>query len=307
MITKKEIEYVNFGKCLELSNGAIRLIVTLDFGPRIIHFSLIDGENVMFTDPERIFKNSNEKIQKKFGNSPWYIYGGHRLLASPEANPKSYYPDNEPVSYTLTDNGVIVTPPEQKWNLHQHQMEITISDSKPTVSVTHRITNKGAWDIQLAPWSITVLAAGGVEIIPTPTKNTGLLPNRWLALWPYAKMNDPRVTWGDHYIFLKQDENIKNTFKLGISSEHGYSLYFNHGDVFVKQFDSIEGATYPDGGMNFETYTNCLFLEMESLGVLQTLAPEEIAEHTELWSLYKEDMPELTEEYIDKVVEKYVR
>ncbi|MBE7036402.1 MAG: hypothetical protein E7403_03815 [Ruminococcaceae bacterium] len=306
MITKREIEYEGFGKCLELTNGTIRLAVTLDFGPRIIHFSFIDGENVMFTDPERNFKNANDKVQEKFGGT-WYTYGGHRLWASPEGNPKSYYPDNEPVSYILTDNGVIVTPPEQKWNLHQHQMEIAMADDGPSVSVTHRITNKGAWDITLAPWSITVLAPGGVEIIPQPTKNTGLLPNRWLGLWPYAKMTDPRVTWGDRYIFLKQDANIRDKFKLGISSEHGYSLYFNHGEVFVKQFDSVEGATYPDGGMNFETYVNRLFLEMESLGVLQTLAPEETAQHIERWSLYKEDMPELSEEAIDKVVEKYVR
>lgn len=307
MITKREIEYEGFGKCLELTNGIIRLVVTLDFGPRIIHFSFVDGENVMFTDPERKFKNANDLIKEKFGDDAWYTYGGHRLWASPEGNPKSYYPDNEPVSYVLTDTGVIVTPPEQKWNQHQHQMEIAIAEDASSVSVTHSITNKGAWGIALAPWSITVLAAGGVEIIPQPTKNTGLLPNRWLALWPYTKMTDPRFTWGDRYIFLKQDAEVQAKVKLGLSCEDGYSLYFNHGDVFVKQFDYVEGATYPDGGMNFETYTNRLFLEMESLGALQTLAPDETAEHVERWSLYKEDMPELTEEAIDKVVEKYVR
>lgn len=307
MITKREIQYDGFSKCLEISNGKIRLVITLDFGPRIIHFSFADGENMLFTDKERKFKNDDQLIQEKFGDSTWYTYGGHRLWASPEGNPKSYYPDNEPVNYTVTENGAVVTPPEQKWNLHQHQIEVIMAENDSSVSVIHRITNKGAWDITLAPWSITVLSAGGVEIIPQPTKDTGLLPNRWLALWPYAKMNDPRITWGDRYIFLQQDAQIDKNFKMGINNEHGYSLYFNHGDVFVKQFAFVEGAPYPDGDMNFETYTNPLFLEMETLGTLQTLAPEETAEHIEHWALHKEDMPELTEEAIDKVVEKYVR
>ncbi len=169
------------------------------------------------------------------------------------------------------------------------------------------MTNKAAWDVTLAPWAMSVLAPGGIEIVPQPTKETGLLANRWLALWPYTKMNDPRVTWGERYIYLKQEPTNQNKFKVGISSEHGYSLYFNHGDVFVKQFTPIENGLYPDGGMNFETFTSNLFLEMETLGELQTLAPDETVEHTEHWAIYKEAIPVLSEETIDKVVQKYVR
>lgn len=307
MITKREVTYASFGKCLEISNGTVKLIVTLDVGPRIINFSFVDGENVMFEDNERIFFRNGKEFEENFGDDTWYTYGGHRLWVSPEGYPRSYYPDNAPVAYSLTETGAVFTPPEQKWNQQVHSIEISMQETAPKVSVTHRITNTAAWDVTLAPWAITVLAAGGVEIIPQPTRDTGLLANRWLALWPYAKMNDPRVTWGDRYITLRQEQETEASFKLGLSSQHGYALYFIHGDLFVKQFEPVLGGTYPDGGMSFESYTNSLFLEMESLGELQILTPAETAEHTEHWSLYKEAAPELSEECIGRVVEKYVR
>ena len=46
MFKAKEIEYKNFGRCLEMSNEIIRIVVTLDFGPRVICYSFIDGENI---------------------------------------------------------------------------------------------------------------------------------------------------------------------------------------------------------------------------------------------------------------------
>ncbi|MGN1058852.1 MAG: hypothetical protein ACI4QW_00350 [Clostridia bacterium] len=306
MVTKKEIEYASYGKCLEIENGLVRLIVTLDVGPRIIHFSLSGGKNIMFEDNERVFFKQDAALAEKFGDSTWFTYGGHRLWTSPEAFPRTYYPDNEPVACSLTEQGAIFTPPMQKWNQYTCALEIAMADNTPDVTVIHRVTNHAAWDVTLAPWGITVLASGGTEIIPQPTRDTGLLSNRLVALWPYAKMNDPRVTWGDRYITLRQDGVADKNCKLGITSQHGYAMYFKHGDLFIKRFTPVVDGSYPDGGMSFETYTNRLFLEMESLGELRTLAPEETAEHTERWSLYREALPNPSEDAIDQVVKKYV-
>jgi len=43
--------------------------------------------------------------------------------------------------------------------------------------------------------------------------------------------------------------------------------------LLVKCFQWIEGATYPDGGVNFETFSNEQMLEVETLGPLVTLKP----------------------------------
>ena len=98
MIEKKEIQYENYGRCLEIKNNKVRLVVTLDFGPRIIRYSFIDGENILFEDRERVFKELNPQMEEVYGKGkPWIIYGGHRLWKSPENMPETYYPDNNPV------------------------------------------------------------------------------------------------------------------------------------------------------------------------------------------------------------------
>ncbi len=306
MVTTKETTYKNYGKCLEITNGTVRLIVTLDIGPRVINYSFCDGENIMFEDIDRVFSNSGAAFDEAYGGGTWYIYGGHRLWTSPEGMPKSYYPDNEPIAYELTEHGARFMPPVQKWNQYAYTIDIAMEETGSKVTLVHSVKNCAAWPVTLAPWPITVLSAGGVEVVPQPTRNTGLLGNRLLALWPYTKMTDPRVTWGDRYIFLRQDTTATESFKLGINSEHGYALYFNHGDLFVKQFSPVEGGSYPDGGMSFETYTNNLFLEMETLGEISAIEPGSAAVHTEHWSLHKAALPELTESAIDDVVKEYV-
>jgi hypothetical protein len=54
---------------------------------------------------------------------------------------------------------------------------------------------------------------------------------------------------------------------------------------FVKKFDYIENAAYPDLNSNTEIYAAGSFVEIESLAPLQKLAPGESTEHQELWEL----------------------
>ena len=307
-VNLRELEYKNYGKCVELSNGTVKLIITVDSGPRIINYSFDGGENVMFEDIDRKLSQSGEKMQR-FGtdNDIWYIYGGHRMWTSPEVMPRTYYPDNEPVKYEKIENGVRLVPPVQKWNQYAMELEVTLVPDGTDVKVLHRLTNCAAWDIKLAVWALTVLAPGGLEIVPQPTADTAFLPNRQMAFWSYAKLNDERVCWGDKYITLRQDSACSCPIKFGINSEHGYAMYFNHGDLFVKKFDVVPGGEYPDGGMSFETYTYDSFLEMESLGEYNEIAPGKSVTHCERWSLYREEKPREDESEYDRLAEKYVR
>ena len=55
--------------------------------------------------------------------------------------------------------------------------------------------------------------------------------------------------------------------------------------IFLRSFDHVTGAISPDGGCNFETFTNGDMLEIESLSPLASLAPGESVSHTEIWHL----------------------
>ena len=65
---------------------------------------------------------------------------------------------------------------------------------------------------------------------------------------------------------------------------------------------------YPDGGMSFETYTNALMLEMESIGELKKLNPGETLTHTERWEMVDSVECDLsTPEGIEKAVKTYIK
>lgn len=281
-ITVKTITYGGWGTCIEVSNGIVDVVATVDLGPRIIRYGFKDQANMFKEDTER---SITSPVSYEGEDDTWHIYGGHRLWTSPEAHPRSYYPDNEPVVWRATESGVVLTPPAEKWNLLQKEMEISMDDSGE-VTVLHRIANTGAWAVELSPWALSVMAKGGTAIIPQVKRETGLLGNRILALWPYSRMNDNRVTWGEDYILIRQADG-PTPFKLGTNNENGWAAYFNEGNLFVKYYDHQPEAQYPDFGVSFEAYVNDHFLEMESLAPLAKLAPGETAVHSETWNLFR--------------------
>jgi hypothetical protein len=293
-ISVQQIQYGAWGNCLEISNGIVDVVATLDLGPRIIRYGFTGQANMFKEDTDRII---NKKVNRfSEDEDTWYIYGGHRLWTSPEGDPRSYYPDNSPVAWMALPNGAVLTPPEEKWNQYQKEIEITMDDSGE-VNVVHRISNRGAWPVELSPWALSVMAQGGTAVIPQVKRETGLLGNRILALWPYSRMDDSRVSWGNDYIRIKQAQG-ETPFKLGTNNENGWAAYYNAGNLFVKYYEHNPDGKYPDFGVSFEAYVNDHFLELESLGELRELQPGETAEHIETWNLFQNVNLPLTEDIL---------
>ena len=72
--------------------------------------------------------------------------------------------------------------------------------------------------------------------------------------------------------------------------------------LFIKSFAYHEGRRYPDGGVNYETFTNGDMLEMESLGPLQTLEPGHSVEHDETWELHTVNPDRVEEEILPRLL-----
>ncbi len=309
MLEISEVKYGQWGNCLRVCDGKNEVLATLDFGPRIIRFSAVGRENIFFEDENDVINAFayEEESNKRFGSElgVWHIKGGHRLWISPEIVPDTYYPDNEPVSYEKIENGVRLVPPAQRGIKLQMTIDLTMPDDN-CVHLVHRIENVGSKATSLAPWAMTVLSPGGTEIIPVPDRYFPLLENRHFVLWSYTKMGDSRITWGDKYIRLRQDKDSKQNFKLGTLSQHGWAAYFNHGDVFVKYFDTSEDKPHPDRNCNFETFTSNYMLEMESIGELKELAPGDVVTHSECWSYYTDVALPKNDEETDLFVKNIV-
>jgi hypothetical protein len=150
------------------------------------------------------------------------------------------------------------------------------------------------------------MAPGGMEIIPFPKKishTDRLTHNQGWSLWGYTDFSDPRWTFTGQYIFFRQDAK-RGPNKLGIAHREGWAGYLIDGYLFVKRFQWMETANYPDGGCNFETFSNEDMLEVESLGPLVTLQPGQTAQHEERWSLHRKLPPIKTEADVDLHIRK---
>lgn len=298
-VSIKKREYKGWKNCIQVSNRIVDLIATTDVGPRIIYFGFTGKRNELCEVEEHIGTT---------GGNEWKIYGGHRLWHSPEDRIRTYEPDNSKIEWEEKRDGIILRQPIEPKTLIKKEIEITLSPESANATILHRLINKGLWNIELSAWAITVMAPGGKEIIPHTLRDTGLLPNRMLSLWPYTRMNDPRVTWGEKYIMLQQDKNVKQPFKIGLSNENGWAAYINNSHMFLKQFQHVDDVVYPDySASSYETYTCDFMLEMESLSPLAMLEPGDFVEHTEVWHLYDNIKTPESEEEIENTILPLVR
>jgi hypothetical protein len=261
-------------ECVALENGAIKLLVTQSVGPRILFLSFNGSRNLLAELPDF--------VKECPGVGAFHFYGGHRLWEAPEALSRTYLPD---------DRAVEIMPRTGM----QKTIEVVLHGEAPRVTITHRLTNRGLWPVTCAPWAITQLRTGGVAILPQVSDDTGVLPNRSLALWPYTDLANPNLGWGGGLIVVQA--NMEVPFKLGFPNPRGWLAYWLDGNLFVKRVSFDPQGTYADFGSSNEFYSNQQFLELETLAPMGTIPPGSSAVHVETWELYADiDRPRTVNE-----------
>jgi hypothetical protein len=253
--------------------------VTLEYlttAPRIIRFAPRGRAN-LFVDL------GLEALATPYGD--FYFRGGHRLWHSPEAMPRTYNPDNAGAIITPLAAGARIDQPTEPGTGIAKSLTIELDNERAAVTVTHILRNDNPWAVELAPWALTMFRLGGVGIFPQATHDAGLLANRQLSLWSYTRINDPRLHLADDYILVHATAGLP-PLKFGYFNPHGWQGYYIDGVLFVKRFEVIHGANFPDGGCNSETYTNNKFIELETLGVLAQIQPGAIVTHVETWEVF---------------------
>lgn len=277
----KKLEYLGFPDCLELSNRDASLVISTNFGPRILSYALDGGENILGWHPDAA-------VNTRLGT--WKPYGGHRLWLAPENMPLSYSPDNEPVG--VVEDGEFslrLIPPEDIHANIQKELSVTLDESGSGVTLEHTITKRGDASIEASVWALTIMRPGGTAVVPNePFEAYGpetLLPVRTLAMWPYTDFTDARWSFEKQEIRLRIDENLHAPQKFGVLNRQGWVEYAWENMRFVKRFDFIEGTTYPDMNSNTEVYTAGGFVEVETLSPLKTIEPGDSIVHREKWEL----------------------
>ena len=259
-----------------LGNGLVEVVVARDFGPRILRFGP-PGTNILGRVPR-----AEQSVATDFGE-PWHIYGGHRLWLAPEHAIHSYYPDNRPVSTTFAGGELSLV---QEAHGIEKRMKIILAAHAPALEIRHSITNRSARPLRVAPWALTVMRPGGCAIFPSPELRPhpqALAPARPLVVWPYTRLNDRRLGWGDRLLRILHDRRAPAPTKLGLFNAEGWAAFAHGPDLFLKAYRPLPGE-FPDYGCNTQCFTDAAILELETLGPLRTLHPGDTAHHTEHWA-----------------------
>ena len=144
--------------CLQLENDSLSLLVTQSVGPRILSLRYKNGPNLFAEVPDSTASHPDGTI--------FHFYGGHRLWHAPEAMPRTYVPDDEPVVVTDGLGGLKVTRPAEPLTGLEKSIQITLVENRPQVILRHHLTNRGVWTVECTPWAITQLRTQGTAILP---------------------------------------------------------------------------------------------------------------------------------------------
>lgn len=281
-LTFEKISYGGWDGCYRLSNGIVDLVISGNFGPRILRYGFVGEQNEL----AEVYDAARNTPDDQFK-----LYGGHRFWHAPEQRGRTYYPDNTPVSITFDDGILTVISDVEISNGMQKTIQISLDPTSSKVLVTHSLTNTGTWAVHVAPWALTCMAVGGTAILPLPPRGSHeseLLPSSSLVLWAYTDLSDPRWTFTTEGVLLKADGVNTSPQKIGAPVPSEWLAYARDGHLFVKQFEHQVGTNYPDNGCSGELFVINYMLEVESLAPLATLAPHETADHVESWTLLRD-------------------
>lgn len=280
-ITLTPTPFAGWDACLSLATPHIQLILPTEIGPRLLFFGPPSGLNALGQMPAHLGHVSGDD---------WRLYGGHRLWHAPEAIPRTYQPDNAPITATpLPDGGLRLTQPIEPATGIAKQLDLHLHPTHASLRLIHTLTNHSLWPVTLAPWAITVMAPGGTALLPLPPRRPhpqALQADSTLVVWAYTDLSDPRYTFSPTMLFLRHDPTATSPQKIGLGGSPGWLAYSHPSFLFIKTFTVQPAATYPDRGASGEVYTDASVLELESLAPLTTLAPGESATHTEYWWLF---------------------
>lgn len=279
----KQLTLANYGKCVSIDNGTVKLIISIDVGPKIIFWGYSNGKNILHVPYEidEDAKNLNSQIStgislKRYGHNLMLEYenGTSEFLSSGSAV-YSLLPEGVRFSYTIPELGINVN------------LEIITQNSTDSIMIIHSIENTNIEAQNFSICSSTCVAPSGTLLVPQNTENTHNSPNRVLSLWKKSSIKDPRLSIFNKFICFN---NMKNAdappLKLGLNNTNAWATYTKEGNTFLKHYLHNKDAKYLNFGSSFIIDSKKDTLTLKVLSPIYNVQQNEIAKMVEYWSLF---------------------
>lgn len=271
-----------------LENDHLRIDYLVQAGPRLVRLFLAGSTDNLLAE-----------VPDVHWPTPWgeyHLRGGHRVAIAPEALELAYVPDNDDLLIEDVPGGVRLMGPTEAASGIGKSIEVQLQSDRPVITLRHAVRNDRVEPIEIAAWSITQLALGGIAVAPLRT-TSGInrhRPDRQVVLWPYTSWQDERLFADDDYVWINAQPGPEE-LKLGVLAR-GWLGYLRSGVFFLKRFDPQLELSHPDLNTNAQVYCNDRFIELESLAPLAVLEPGQSSVHVETWEIYRDvDVPQSIE------------
>ncbi|MDB4584120.1 hypothetical protein N9164_13275 [Draconibacterium sp.] len=301
------INYYGWTNSVQLSNTEIKLIVVPQIG-RIIHFSYLDQENLLYENPQFQGQTySAENPYKVDGLIAHAAFGGDRIwptvqdsfeVLNGSRGLSDPWIDGSEWEYELIENGIQITSRVSDYIGAKVTRTITLNAEGTTVTIQQKMEKiKRGKKRQLEPIPLTIW---NLSKIKTPDfglislhKNSIFDNGIFMPSWPdninsawknYSKIGEVGMLIPDPVLFQK----------VGADSP-GWVAGVTGNIVFGEFFHFDPNETYPDGGTSATIFTCSDFTELECLSPEKKLRTGKSIQFDIQWKLHKmEDTKNLT-------------
>ena len=281
-LTVKEVTDERLGHCALLENDGLEMMVTLDYGPRIVSVHH-EGE------PNLIYNDLIPGLQRSHG---------HKMRITLEKSTNPVYCDDLPVRYIPLSDGVSFVQTLSDPAQLELTMDIVFSTEIGSFMVVHSATNKSLEDIKLSIYTETPFGNDGIVFIPQSNIHETDRPSRVLTLFDNAGWNDKRLFIGNQYVtvngntFEAEDNGefqlvdavpCSDRLKIGVNNTAGFCGYLMGGHALIKRYVHNRNALYPFNSCSAFATANDGYLSIQNMGPFYIIGPGESARHIESW------------------------
>ena len=278
----KDTNTEKFGHCALLTYEDIEIVVTLDYGPRIVSAKRGNNHNLIYNGEDLQFQRNH----------------GHKMRITIEKSTNAVYCDDFPVRYSPMSDGVSFIQTLNEPVQLELSMDVVFDTDIGDFMVVHSVYNKSKEDVKLSIYTETPFCIEGFVFIPQSNIRETDRPSRVVSLWDNCRWDDIRLFIGDQYItvhsdaFGKDDEGDfrliggdfgKSRLKIGTNNTAGFCGYIENGYSLIKRYVHNRNALYPFTSCSAFATVNEDYLSIQNTSPFYMIGPGESARHIESW------------------------
>ncbi len=277
------IKYEGWPRAYVLSNGKVEAVVVSIIG-RVMAFRFVGEETPFWQDPGLYGKPPDPDSKE------WLNFGGDKTWPAPQSDwakvAKRAWPpptafDSLPVMVKVEGRGVVlrsIVDPHYGIRTERH---IELDPDRPVMrirTVYHKVAGE---PVKVGVWVITQLKDPVAVFLPVPKDSR--FPKGYASQSSGTPL-DLQVEDGLVSLRRKTDTGEK------IGNDAGALLWVGERQMVLIESPRAAGGEFPDGGASAEIWTNGnpqQYVELETLGPLQTLRVGDQIERTNTYTLLK--------------------